>query len=67
MCGFVGTVGERGGAVGDPLAGALALLAARGPDGGGRARGRLGEHGVELGARLQLGDLQRLLGAACLR
>ena len=37
--------------MGDPLAGALALLAARGPDGGGRARGRLGEHGVELGAR----------------
>ena len=51
MCGFVGTVGERAGAVGDPLAAPLRLLAARGPDGGGRATGRLGEHRVELGAR----------------
>ncbi len=51
MCGFVGTVGEQAGALGDPLAGALHLLAARGPDGGGRAQGRLGERPVEFGAR----------------
>lgn len=50
MCGFVGTVGEQG-AVRDPLAPALAVLAPRGPDGGGRAEGRLGEHRVALGAR----------------
>ncbi|MDA1194012.1 MAG: asparagine synthase (glutamine-hydrolyzing) [Planctomycetota bacterium] len=57
MCGIVGTVGDLG-AVGDALGPALALLAVRGPDGGGRASGRLGERPVEFGARrLALVDL----------
>ncbi len=50
MCGFVGTVADSGGG-GDPLSAALAVLATRGPDSGGRATGRLGAHEVQLGAR----------------
>jgi len=51
MCGIVGIVGPASVGVPDPLAPALAALAARGPDGGGRHDGRLGEHQVVLGAR----------------
>ncbi len=51
MCGIVGVVGASANGVPDPLAPALTALAARGPDGGGRHTGRLGEHAVALGAR----------------
>jgi len=50
MCGFVGIVGEID-RPGDGVGAALAVLATRGPDSGGRARGRLGTRPVEFGAR----------------
>jgi asparagine synthase (glutamine-hydrolysing) len=51
MCGIVGSVGCLPGAPVDPVGAALRALERRGPDGGGRAEGRLGAHGVVLGAR----------------
>ncbi len=51
MCGIVGVVGASANGVPDPIAPALTALAARGPDGGGRHTGRLGDHPVALGAR----------------
>lgn len=51
MCGIAGTLGPpRQGAV-DPLAAALHRMAARGPDGEGRATARLGPHALEVGVR----------------
>ncbi|MDJ0521534.1 MAG: asparagine synthase-related protein [Planctomycetota bacterium] len=50
MCGFVGIVG-RTTAAGDGLGRALTTLAPRGPDGGDRATGRLGDRPAELGSR----------------
>jgi len=50
MCGFIGIVGTIR-ETGDPVGRALASLAARGPDGGHRAAGRLGARPVEIGAR----------------
>lgn len=51
MCGIAGVVGADAHDTPDPLAPALASLAPRGPDGGGRATGRLGLRAVQLGAR----------------
>lgn len=59
MCGIVGTVGSVRARPADPVGAALSALVARGPDAGARARGRLGEHAVVLGARrLALVDLE---------
>jgi len=51
MCGFVGTVGDVDGPVGDPIGAALTVLARRGPDGGARKEGRLGSRPAHLGSR----------------
>lgn len=51
MCGIVGVVGPDALDTPDPLASALAALAPRGPDGGGRVALRLGAKAVALGAR----------------
>src|SRR5262245_13837892 len=51
MCGIAGVIGPESLEAPDPLAPALASLASRGPDGGGRAVGRLGGRTVALGAR----------------
>ncbi len=51
MCGIFGYVGLEAGGRQDVVGPALRALASRGPDGGGRALGRLGALGVELGAR----------------
>jgi asparagine synthase (glutamine-hydrolysing) len=51
MCGFVGIVGDVGTRRPDPVALALHVLAARGPDGAGRDVARLGARRLELGVR----------------
>jgi asparagine synthase (glutamine-hydrolysing) len=57
MCGIAGTAGESRGRETDAVGAALGLLAPRGPDGSGRAEGRLGAHPLRLGARrLSLAD-----------
>ncbi len=51
MCGIVGVVGHHAPPSPDPIAWALVALAPRGPDGGGRQSGLLGQHPVTLAAR----------------